>query len=132
MSSISKLPSEQRFGLTFAALFFAVAMYWVFQGAGRTYIALFAASFTIALIALVAPRILALPNRAWFQLGQLLGRIVSPAVMSLIFFGLLTPIALVTRMLGRDELHLKRRAVASYWINRSPPGPTRESFKNQF
>ena len=71
-------------------------------------------------------------NRAWFRLGGLMAAIVNPIVLGFIFFGLLTPVALVGRLCGRDELGLKRRARDSYWIGR-PPGPLDlESFKRQF
>ena len=64
---------------------------------------------------------------------MLLGLIVSPIVVGLIFFLLITPVALVTTLfLGRDALSLKRRFTASYWIDRLPPDQTPDSFKNQF
>jgi hypothetical protein len=133
MASLPKLPSERRFGMTFAVVFAALAVYWFIRGRDQTtYIALFATSFAIGFIAVAIPRILSPLNKAWFHLGEFLGRIVSPIVLGIIFFGLLTPIAVVARLLGRDELHLKRRTVLSYWITRSPPGPSGESFKNQF
>ena len=90
------------------------------------------ASLALALAAAFAPGILAPFNRAWFRLGQLLGKIVSPVVLGIIYFGLLTPVALIARMSGRDELKLKRRSVASFWIDRNPPGPVGDSFKRQF
>lgn len=89
------------------------------------------AGIICGLLAYTSPRSLAPLNRAWFHLGELMGKIVSPVVLGIIFFGLLTPISLLTRLLGRDELRLKRRAVNSYWIDRAS-GPTGDSFKNQF
>src|SRR5436305_1539758 len=71
-------------------------------------------------------------NKAWFHLGEWLENSVSPIVLGLIFFGLLTPISILTRLFGRDELRLKRRAVNSYWVDRTPPRPTAQSFRNQF
>jgi len=65
-------------------------------------------------------------------LGHLLGRIVSPIVLGLIFFVLITPVALFGRVAGRDPLRLKPRAISSYWVKREPAGPTPDSFKNQF
>lgn len=71
-------------------------------------------------------------NRAWFTLGGLMAAIVNPIVLGCIFFGLLTPVALVGRLCGRDELGLRRRARDSYWISRPPTPLDLESFKRQF
>jgi hypothetical protein len=66
------------------------------------------------------------------KLGELMGKVVSPLVLGVIFFVLLTPVGLIGRLLGRDELRLKRTNSESYWIDRVPPGPAGDSFKNQF
>jgi hypothetical protein len=63
---------------------------------------------------------------------MLLGKIVSPIVLGLIFFVLITPAALITRLFGRDELKIKKRTVESYWVDRSTLGLESESFKNQY
>jgi hypothetical protein len=82
---------------------------------------------------LVMPRLLAPLNKAWFQIGELMGKLVSPIVLGVIFFLIITPVGLLGRLFGRDELRLKRRRqAASYWVERQPPGPTGDSFKNQF
>lgn len=83
-------------------------------------------------LAAVAPGVLAPLNRAWFRLGGLMAAIVNPIVLGLIFFGLLTPVALVGRLFGRDELGLRRQARDSYWISRLPAPLDLESFKRQF
>ncbi|MHC1950804.1 hypothetical protein IF803_41740 [Bradyrhizobium sp. UFLA06-06] len=129
----AKLPSNRRFGLTFCAVFLALGAYAAIKGrVAAAYVSLFAISVAFGGIALTFPRILAPLNLLWFYFGELLGRIVSPLVLGIIYFGLLAPIAFVARLLGRDELHLKRRPAASYWISRNPPGPTGQSFTNQF
>lgn len=84
------------------------------------------------LLALVAPRVLRPLNKAWFHLGRAMGAVVSPIVLGTIFFGILAPVSLVTRLFGRDVLRLKRHASPSYWIDRAPPDLARDSFKNQF
>jgi hypothetical protein len=66
------------------------------------------------------------------QLGALMGRVVSPLVLGTIFFLLITPISMLARLFGRDELRLKKIDTSSYWIARAPPGPDGDSFKNQF
>ena len=129
------LPSERSFGLLFGAVFALLAAYgWFFKGwSSMLALALVGVALAFVLVGFVAPKILRPLNWLWFQLGQLLGKIVSPIVLGAIFFLLLTPVSLVTRLFGRDELCLKRKASqTSYWLDRAPPGPAPESFKNQF
>lgn len=129
----AKLPSNRRFGLTFCAVFLALGAGAAIKGhVVAAYVSLFAVGVAFGGLALIVPRMLAPPNLLWFYFGELLGRIVSPLVLGIMYFGLLVPIAFIARLLGRDELHLKRRPVASYWISRSPPGPTGRSFTHQF
>ena len=129
------LPSERSFGLLFGAVFVLLAAYgWFFKSwSSVVELSLLGVALAFVLLGFVAPKILRPLNWLWFQLGQLLGKIVSPIVLGAIFFLLLTPVSLVTRLFGRDELRLKRKASqTSYWLDRAPPGPAPESFKNQF
>jgi predicted membrane metal-binding protein len=128
-----KLPSERSFGFLFAAVLAAVAAHSVYKQRDTFLIAFAAtASAVLLIVALASPKTLAPLNKAWFRLGILLGRIVSPIVVGIFFFCLVTPVAVVTRFLGRDELRLKRQRGGSYWVERLPPGPSSDSFKNQF
>lgn len=128
-----KIHSERSFGLVFAAVFAVIGIYGLYKGwvpvASVTWLV---AGLLLALIAVVSPKLLAPFNRAWFRLGLLLNKIVSPVVLGIIFFGLLTPVAVLARLFGRQVLLLKPRSVSSYWVMRSPPGPASDSFKNQF
>ena len=133
MKSTSSPPSERSFGLLFTVVFAGLAGYAVYKGWQReAAIAWGAASALTAAVTLFVPRLLAPFNRAWYLLGELLGRIVSPIVMGVIFFGLITPVALFGRLRGRDELRMRRRTVSTHWTDRDPPGPAADSFKNQF
>jgi hypothetical protein len=72
-------------------------------------------------------------NWAWTKLGLLLGKIVNPIVIGILFFLVFVPAAVVMRMLGKDALRLKPdRSRSSYWIVRNPPGPQPESMLRQF
>jgi hypothetical protein len=71
-------------------------------------------------------------NKAWYKLGLLMGRVVSPIVLGILFFILISPIAIVMRLAGRDALKLRKQNVQSHWIDRAPPGPSSDSFKEQF
>lgn len=127
------LPSERKFGIFFATIFAALALWWVYRGNGiAAAIAAAAAVVTLGL-ALAAPGLLAGPNRLWFKLGLLLGRIVSPIVLGVLFFLLITPVGLVMKVIGRDVLNRRfDPSRPTYWIARDPPGPAGDSFRNQF
>lgn len=133
MTNNFKLPSNRNFGFLFAGVFSFLSAYAAYQGAEpyRVYGWLIA-SVVVGLVAIVAPTVLTPFNKAWMKLGELMGKVVSPLVLGVIFFVLITPVALVTRLFGRDELRLKKADVSSYWIDRVPPGPAGDSFNNQF
>ena len=128
------IPSNQRFGMFFTVIFALLVGYGYFikgwDGALVSFVAILAILF--ALLTLTFPTVLAPLNKAWFLLGVLLGKFVSPIVLGIIFFGVLTPIGLITRMFGRDELRLKKQPVETEWIERTTPSPAGDMFKNQF
>lgn len=126
------LPSNRKFGLFFALVSIVGAAYAQWNSSVSIAIGLIIVSLLFSVLALLVPQVLAPLNRAWFQFGIILGKIISPIVLSIIYFILITPVALITRLSGRDVLRLKRRQVASYWVERTPPGPSPDSFKNQF
>ena len=128
----AKIGSERAFGLVFAAVFLLVSLWPLLDRAAPRIWALgLAAAF--ALCAWLAPRLLAPLNLLWFRFGGLLHRIVSPIALGVIFFGVITPFAVVMRLFKRDALLLRRRSARpSYWVRREPPGPPPDSFGNQF
>lgn len=128
-----KIPSERSFGFQLSALAALFGAYCVYRGRQPiAYMPLFAFSSVMAILTTVAPRTLGPFHIAWSRVGDILSRLVSPVFLGIIFFGVVTPIAYVTRLRGRDALHIRQQAVSSYWINRNPPGPGAASFKNQF
>ena len=124
--------SERAFGLVFAGVFLLVALWPLLERASpRLWSVAVAAAF--ALFAFLAPQVLAPLNRLWFRFGELLHRIVSPIALGVIFFGVITPYAVVMRLWGRDELLLRKRSARdSYWVRREPPRPPPDSFGNQY
>lgn len=90
-------------------------------------------AIVLLVLATTAPKLLRIPNRAWFKLGMVLHAIVSPLVLGTMFFLIIAPWALVMRLAGRDALARRYEPNRpSYWIERTPPGPKPESLKNQF
>lgn len=135
MSTVSppKLPSERSFGFVLATVCAILGIRGIIEHRSPTaYGVCLAASVICGVLALTRPKALAPMNKAWFYLGKGLGKIVSPIVLGIIFLGILTPVSVLTRLFGRDELRLKRRATNSYWIDRTSPIVAAHSFKNQF
>ena len=124
--------SDRGFGFVFAAVF-AIIGCWPFWHwlPPRWWALAIAAAF--AAVALIRPQILHPLNRVWLALGRLLHRIVSPLIMGLVFFTVVTPTGWIMRARGKDLLSLRRRPdLNSYWIKRAPVGPESETMKNQF
>ena len=127
-----KSGSNRSFGLVFAALFVIVGLWPLINAEPvRIWFLVFAA--LLAVIAFTAPKLLGPLNRVWFLFGLLLQKIVSPIIMALLFFTTVTPIALIMRALGKRPLPLEFDPKSeSYWIEREPPGPERETMTRQF
>lgn len=129
----SKLPSERIFGIVFVGIFLILAGYGWYKQFSNTWINVFLVlAFVFLLCTLIAPKLLRPLNNGWYELGLFLGRFVSPIVLGILFFIVITPVAIVTRLARRDTLRLRKQSTDSYWIDRKPPGPDPESFKQQF
>ena len=126
------MPSNRKFGWFFTAVFTLLALFLAWKNVVPWAFAASAVALALAAASLLCPDRLSPLNKAWFALGLLLGKVVSPIVLGIIFFLLISPVALITRASGRDVLRIKRRPQTTYWITRTPPGPAPESFKNQF
>ena len=128
-----QLPSNKKFGLLFALIFVALALYAYSKNESTLIIGLLLLLSSVFLISSFFYQGLLSPlNKAWFILGLALGKIVSPIVLGIIFFGLITPIALIASLMGRDELKLKRPKKSSYWSEPIGSNSDADSFKNQF
>ncbi len=126
--------SERNFGLLITSFIIFFIFYHSFSQSlplaqlfiGLTIvIGFFAMSF-------LKPNLFRLPLKLWMRLGYLMGTIISPIVLSAIFFGMITPVALVIRFLGRDLLRLKKYNTSTYWVNRNSDMQPSNSFKTQF
>lgn len=124
--------SNRAFGIVFSVVFAIVAVFPLFfGGALRAWSAVVALVFLT--VAFVAPRTLTPLNRLWTRFGLFLHTVVSPIALGIMFFGVITPLGLLMRLLGKNPLALRTDASApSYWIDRKPPGPKPESLKDQF
>ncbi|HKX94697.1 MAG TPA: SxtJ family membrane protein [Methylibium sp.] len=124
--------SDRSFGVVFAVVFALIAAWPLLGGGGlRGWAAGVSAAFLA--VALARPSLLSGLNRQWLKLGLLLGKIVSPIALGVLFYLVFTPMGVLMRLAGKDPLRLKMdRAAGSYWMDRKPPGPPPGSMTNQF
>lgn len=114
-----ELPSNRSFGVVFTVFFALVGGARCLQGAPPRSWALVVA-VVVAWVTLLRPELLSVPNRLWARLGFVLQKVVQPVAMSVVFFVVITPLALVLKLTGRDPLRLKiDREARSYWIERT-------------
>ena len=132
LSNQIELPSNRKFGFFFTFIFAVLATYF-FHIESTVFLYGFAITSILFLtVTLVHAESLSRLNRLWMAFGLLLGKIVSPVVMAIIFFGLFSPISLLMRLLGRDELRLKLNKRTSHWRIRNHADGINNHFKNQF
>ncbi|PCK08158.1 MAG: hypothetical protein COA42_10575 [Alteromonadaceae bacterium] len=126
-----KMGSERSFGWVFAAVFAIIAGLAYYKSGKILYWSV-GVAVVLGVITLIKPSLFKPFNFVWFKFGMLLGHIIAPLVMMLIFFLVVTPIGLLMRLFGKDPLRLKRKADQNtYWITR-PPESSDSSMKNQF
>ena len=123
-----KIGSNRSFGIVFFIVFLLIAIYpLINQGEIRVWSVLISLLFLI--LGIINSKILTPLNKAWFKFGIFLGKIISPIIMGIIFFFVVTPIAFLMRILKKDLLNLKYNKNSSYWVEKTDPKST---MKNQF
>ena len=124
--------SDRAFGYVFAVIFAIVGFGRLMHGGAPRWWAVGVAA-TILAAAVVWTRSLCPFNRLWLKFGLLLHHVVNPIVMGFLFYLVIAPMGIVMRLAGRDLLKIRRDpAAATYWIERTPPGPEPASMKHQF
>ena len=109
--------NNKGFGLLFFVVFLIIGLWPITNGENpRIIFFLFALIFLI--LGLINSKLLTPLNKVWVKFGELLGRIIAPIVMALVYFVILTPISLIMRIFGKDFLNLKSSEENSYWIKR--------------
>jgi len=112
----------------FFAFFLIIAIYPLTTGGNLKYWSIIL-SLVFLILGLLKSSILSPLNKLWFKFGLLLGSIISPIVMGIVFFIVITPISLIMKILGKDLLNLNKNKNNSYWIEKTGPKST---MKNQF
>ena len=123
-----KIPSNRSFGFVFAIVFFLIAIYPLINSGEIKYWSIII-SIIFLILGLINSRLLSPLNNLWFKFGIYLGKIISPIIMGIIFFLVVTPIGLIMKILKKDLLNLKYNSKKTYWINKTGP---KSKMKNQF
>ena len=123
-----KIGSNRSFGVVFFIVFFSISIYPLLKD-GNIRLWSLIISIIFLFLGLLNSNLLSPLNKLWFKFGLLLGKIVSPLIMGLIFFLVVTPIGIFMRLLKKDLLNLKFSKINTYWINKSGP---KSKMKNQF
>jgi hypothetical protein len=127
-----KTSGLRAFGAVFVVAFVLIGLWPLWKYGDVRPWALVVAALVLT-VTLVAPALLALPNRLWMRLGALLHRIVSPVVLAVMFYGVVTPIGMLKRATSRGDFTWRRGGGAdTYWKRRDPPGPKPDSLTHQF
>ena len=127
MSKKIKIPTNKSFGIVFFVVFVVIAFYpLINQEESRLWALVTALIFLI--LGLINSSLLTPLNLLWLKFGMLLGKVVSPIIMGLVFFGVVTPTGLIMKLFNKDLLKLKRKDNKSYWIERK----NKSEMKNQF
>ena len=115
-----KINSNRSFGIVFFIVFLLISIYPLINDKEIRVWSLIISLFFL-ILGLINSNILTPLNKIWFRFGILLGRFVSPVVMGVVFFLVVTPISLLMKLFGKDVLNLKRNNSKSYWIEKSGP-----------
>lgn len=127
-----ELPSNKKFGYFFTIVFFILGIY--FYSLNLLFFSYLFLTFFIMFIIItqIKSEYLLPLNKIWMSLGFLLGKIISPIILGIIYFGIFTSVSLVMKVFGRDELVLKVNNKNTQWRDRSNDELYVRSFKNQF
>lgn len=108
--------AESEFGLIVGAVFVLLGVWWIYRGKFTSFAyTVLPLGSALILLALVFPRALIYPNKAWMKLAEVLSFVMTRIILGIIFFFILTPIGVVKRLFGWDPLNRRAGRSASYW-----------------
>ena len=123
-----KVGSNRNFGIVFSIFFLLISVYPLLKS-GDIRVWSLVVSFIFLILGIFNSKILSPFNKLWFKFGLLLGKFVSPLIMMIIFFFVVTPIGILMRLFRKDVLNLKFNNKETYWIEKNGP---KSKMKNQF
>ena len=122
------LPSNRNFGIVFSIVFLIIAI-WPILNQNEIRILSMIISLIFLILGLINSKFLSPLNKAWFKFGLILGSLIAPIVMGIVFFLVVTPTGLIMKALGKDLLGLKRNKNNTYWLEKDN---SNNNLKNQF
>ena len=123
-----KLPTNKNFGTVFFLVFLIISLFPLLKNENiRIWSIIIALIFLV--LGLLNSKFLTPLNKIWFRIGIILGNFVSPIVMGMVFFAIVTPTSLIMRVFGKNLLNLKKENKKTYWIEKSK---IKSKMKNQF
>ncbi|MAZ07397.1 MAG: hypothetical protein CMM99_02885 [Rickettsiales bacterium] len=125
-----RYPTDKKFGFFFTLIFFLLFLFLYFKDQifiGYIFLTL---SFLFISCSILKPKLLHPLNKFWMNLGFILGKVINPIILGIMYYIILTPFALILKLFGRDELDLKKKNLRSYW-KKNITGIDKK-FKNQF
>lgn len=128
----TQIQSNKKFGTLFVLIFLFLSLYSYYLSFFLTALILILISIILASITKFKASKLDTLHRFWIQFGLFLNKIISPIVMALIFYILITPVSLISYISGRDELGLKKKDKKTYWKEKKYIKSYESSFNNQF
>ena len=123
-----KISSNRSFGIVFFIFFLIIAIYPLLED-DEIRIWSFILSLIFLILGLINSEFLTPLNKLWFKVGLLLGKLISPIVIGLIFFFVVTPTGLILKLLKKDILKLRKNSSKTYWVERPK---IKSEMKNQF
>tara|TARA_B100000929_G_scaffold157609_1_gene124831 strand:+ start:67 stop:462 length:396 start_codon:yes stop_codon:yes gene_type:complete len=126
---LEKISSNRSFGLLFFIVFLLIALWSFREDINQIKIWPLTVSIIFLILGLSNSKILTPFNKSWHYLGLLIGMVVSPVVMGIIYFLLISPMGIFMRFIGKDLLKLRMDKTTSYWINKDR---SKSTMRNQF
>ena len=123
-----KIVTNRNFGIVFG-IFFLILSLWPIKNGSELNLVFLLFSIIFFFLGLANSNLLTPLNKLWFKFGLFLGKFVSPIVIGLIFFIVVTPTGLILKIFRKDVLRLKKNNEKSYWIEKNEP---KSKMKNQF
>lgn len=130
--SALQLPSNKKFGYFFSTVFLIISAYFFLNDSRHLFYVFAFLTLIFLTLTIFKSKFLYPLNLLWMRFGVLIGMIVSPIVLGVIFFGLFTPISIIMKLIGRDELGLKISNRDSFWKERNDIENDSGTFFNQF
>ena len=123
-----KMSTNKNFGIVFFIFFFIIAM-WPLLSSNDIRLWSLIISLIFLILGILDSKILTPLNKLWMKFGLFLGNLISPIIMGIIYFIVVTPTGLIMKILGKDLLLLKKNNMQTYWIEKKDP---KTSMKTQF